>query len=53
MEETGENCQRCGAPISTQIPNYPRFGGGGVIITIWILFVVLVIMLAISWFTMD
>ncbi len=53
LEDTGDNCHRCGALISTDIPNYPRFGGGGVIVTIWVLFLVLVAVLAISWFTMD
>ncbi len=53
LEETGEHCHRCGAVVPTNIPNYPRFGGGGFIVTIWILFLVLVAVYVISWISMD
>ena len=43
-----ETCPHCGAPVS--IPNYPRFGGG-VFMTMWIFFVILIIVLLVSMFT--
>ncbi|MDH5459068.1 MAG: hypothetical protein OEY26_10150 [Nitrospinota bacterium] len=44
-----EQCPHCGTPVP--IPNYPRFGGGGVFIAMWVFFVVLIIVLLVSMFT--
>jgi len=43
-----EACPHCGAPVP--IPNYPRFGGG-VFMVMWIFFVILIIVLLVSMFT--
>jgi uncharacterized membrane protein len=43
-----EQCPHCGTPVP--IPNYPRFGGG-VFMVIWIFFVILIIVLLVSMFT--
>jgi len=44
-----EHCPNCGA-LSPQIPNYPRFKGGGVFMAMWIFFVILIIVLLVSMF---
>lgn len=49
FEDRLDTCPHCGA-ASSQIPNYPRFGGG-VFIAMWIFFVVLIVVLLISMFT--
>jgi uncharacterized membrane protein len=43
-----EQCPHCGTPVP--IPNYPRFGGG-VFMAMWIFFVILIIVLLVSMFT--
>ena len=43
-----ETCPHCGAPVS--IPNYPRFGNG-VFMAMWIFFVILIVVLLVSMFT--
>jgi uncharacterized membrane protein len=43
-----EICPHCGAPVA--IPNYPRFGGGA-FLAMWIFFVILIIVLLVSMFT--
>ena len=43
-----EQCSHCGTPVL--IPNYPRFGNG-VFIAMWIFFVILIIVLLVSMFT--
>jgi uncharacterized membrane protein len=43
-----EQCPHCGTPVP--IPNYPRFGGG-VFMVIWIFFVIMVIVLLVTMFT--
>ena len=50
--ETGTTCPKCGVTIPTDIPNYPRFGGGKIFMIMWVLFIVFVIILAGSWLTM-
>lgn len=44
-----ETCPHCGA-APAPIPNYPRFGGG-VFMVMWIFFVILIIVLLVSMFT--
>ncbi len=52
LRETGETCHKCGAVIPTDLPNYPRFkAGGGVFMAMWVLFISLVVILAVSWLT--
>ncbi len=43
-----DTCPHCGAPVSS--PNYPRFGNG-VFIAMWVFFVILIIVLLVSMFT--
>ncbi len=44
-----EQCPHCGTPVP--IPNYPRFSGGGAFMTMWIFFVILVIILLVTMFS--
>ena len=43
-----EECPHCGTPVP--LPNYPRFGGGAFMV-MWIFFVILIIVLLVSMFT--
>ena len=43
-----EQCPHCGTPVP--IPNYPRFGSGAFMV-MWIFFVILIIVLLVSMFT--
>ncbi len=43
-----EQCPHCGTPVP--IPNYPRVGGWA-FMTMWVFFVILVIVLLVSMFT--
>jgi len=44
------NCPHCGS-LSHAVPNYPRFGGGGTFIAMWVFFVILIMVLLVSMFT--
>ncbi len=43
-------CPHCGA-VAKPIPNYPRFKGGGMFMVMWIFFVILIVILLVSMFT--
>lgn len=49
IEGSPETCPQCGTDLS-RIPDYPRFGGG-VFIAMWIFFVILIIVLLVSMFS--
>ncbi len=51
LGESDQVCPRCGIERNENIPNYPRMGGGWFMV-MWVLFIVFIIMLAITWFTM-
>ena len=43
-------CPNCGTPTNPNIPNYPRFKGPGIIMFFWIFFVILMIVMMVSYF---
>ncbi|HJO58098.1 MAG TPA: hypothetical protein QF772_07750 [Nitrospinaceae bacterium] len=44
-------CPHCDTPTNPNIPNYPRFKGPGIIMFFWIFFVILIIVMTVSFFT--
>lgn len=52
MSETDDVCNQCGQ-IPDHIAKYPRFGGGGVFMVMWVFFIVLIIVMLVSMFSMN
>ena len=45
-------CPSCETPTNHNIPNYPRFKGPGIIMFFWIFFVILMIVMMVSYLAM-
>jgi hypothetical protein len=45
-------CPKCETPTNHNIPNYPRFKGPGIIMFFWIFFVILMIVMMVSYLAM-